>query len=59
MKRYPFKGQSLVEYGLILALATVVVIAALQVFGKNLGAVMDKSSGSIQKAKDYMDANSP
>jgi Flp pilus assembly pilin Flp len=41
------KGQSLAEYGLILALVAVFCIAALQLLGNNITTMLNKLSGSI------------
>lgn len=44
------KGQSLAEYGLILALVTVVCIGALQVLGGNMSTLFNNMSSSISTA---------
>jgi Flp pilus assembly pilin Flp len=41
------KGQSLAEYGLILALVTVVCIAGLTALGGNIGSLVNNSGNSI------------
>jgi len=41
-------GQGMVEYGLIIALVAVVVIAALSVLGTNASGIFTKISGSLQ-----------
>lgn len=40
-------GQTLVEYGLILALISIVAIAALSLIGTNVDAVFDSIGGSL------------
>ncbi len=40
-------GQTLVEYGLILALISIVAIAALGIIGTNVDAVFDSIGGSL------------
>lgn len=41
------KGQGMVEYGLILSLIAVVVIAALTLMGTNLQGMFNSTAGSI------------
>lgn len=41
-------GQGMVEYGLIIALVAVVVIAALTVLGTNTSGIFSKISTSLQ-----------
>lgn len=41
-------GQGMVEYGLIIALVAVVVIAALTVLGTNTSGIFGKISASLQ-----------
>jgi pilus assembly protein Flp/PilA len=41
------KGQSLAEYGLLLALVTVVCLTALQLLGGNLSNLMNNMSSQI------------
>jgi Flp pilus assembly pilin Flp len=43
-------GQSLAEYGLILALVTVVSISALQLFGGNMGQLLTNACTTISDA---------
>lgn len=42
------KGQGMVEYGLILSLIAVVVIAALTLMGTNLQGMFNSTAGSIK-----------
>jgi pilus assembly protein Flp/PilA len=42
------KGQSLAEYGLILALIAVVCIAALTLMGTNISAMLNGLAGTIK-----------
>jgi pilus assembly protein Flp/PilA len=42
------KGQSLAEYGLILALIAVVCIAALTLMGNNISAMLNGLAGTIK-----------
>lgn len=42
------KGQGMVEYGLILSLIAVVVIAALTLMGGNLTSMFNSTAGSIK-----------
>lgn len=44
------KGQSLAEYGLILALVAVFCIGALQVLGTNIQGMLTQLASSIQSA---------
>ena len=44
----PKKGQSLAEYGLILALIAVVCIAALTTMGTNISAMINGLAGTMQ-----------
>ena len=44
------RGQGLVEYGLILALSTVVAVAVLVFFGGTLSAVLEAIGQAIDKA---------
>ena len=48
MKSIKKKAQSLVEYGLILALVAIVAIAALQVLGKHVNEAAVKSGENIE-----------
>jgi len=41
------EGQGMVEYGLIIALVAVVVIAALTLLGGNLGNIFNRIAGQI------------
>jgi len=41
------RGQSLAEYGFILALVVVVCIGALQLLGQNMGTMFNGLAGSI------------
>jgi pilus assembly protein Flp/PilA len=41
------EGQGMVEYGLIIALVAIVVIAALIILGPAIGEVFNKSSNSL------------
>lgn len=55
------RAQSLVEYGLILALVAVVAIATLQLLGKKVNEAAEKSGDSVinttdNAAKAYCDA---
>lgn len=43
-------AQSLIEYGLILALVAVVAIAALQLLGKKINTAAEKSGTNIENA---------
>lgn len=43
----PQKGQSLAEYGFILALVVVVCIGALQLLGQNMGNMFNGLAASI------------
>jgi len=42
------KGQGMVEYGLIIALVAVVVIAALTLMGGNLKGMLNSVAGSVK-----------
>lgn len=44
------KGQTLVEYGLILALVAIVVIAVLTLLGDQLGAIFGKITATLGEA---------
>jgi Flp pilus assembly pilin Flp len=44
------RGQGVVEYGLILALSTVVAIVVLVFFGGTLSAVLDAIGSAIEQA---------
>jgi len=48
--RKPAKGQSLIEYGLILALIAVFCIGALTLMGQKIQAVLEKLTSSIGAA---------
>jgi len=50
MKRNKKKGQSLVEYGLILALVAVIAIAALQLLGDRVQTAADTAGTTVQTA---------
>jgi len=41
------KGQGMVEYGLIIALVAVVVIAALTLMGGNLKGLLNSAAGTV------------
>ena len=61
MKSNKKLAQSLVEYGLILALVAVVAIATLQLLGKKVNEAAEKSGDSVitttdNAAKAYCDA---
>jgi Flp pilus assembly pilin Flp len=43
------KGQSLAEYGLIIALVAVICLASLRLFGQNLGNMFNGIADSIGK----------
>lgn len=43
-------GQSMVEYGLIIALVAVVVIVALMTLGDKLRALFEKLAGKVEDA---------
>lgn len=49
-RRRTKNGQSLAEYGLILALVAVFCITALQLLGGNIQAMINQLAGSIQGA---------
>lgn len=49
-KRNARKGQSLVEYGLILALVSVVAIAALQLMGDRINTAVKSAGDQVQNA---------
>ena len=49
-KKAAKKGQSLVEYGLILALVAVMAIAALQFMGTKINAAATNSGNQVEKA---------
>ena len=44
------KGQGMVEYGLIIALVAIVVIAAIVLLGGNLNGIFQKTAGALSKA---------
>lgn len=46
------RAQSLVEYGLILALVAVVAISALQLLGKKVNDAADKAGDTVRDAAD-------
>lgn len=46
---YEEDGQSMVEYGLILALVAIVVIAVLSAMGGQLQSLFDKVKGKLQE----------
>lgn len=46
-KKRKITGQSLAEYGFILALITVVCLAALQLLGQNIGDLFNKIAASV------------
>jgi len=52
MKRNKKKGQSLVEYGLILALVAVIAIAALQLLGDRVQKSATTAGNTVQSASD-------
>ncbi len=41
------EGQGMVEYGLIIALVAIVVIAALVILGPKIGSIFNKASNSL------------
>ncbi len=49
-RRRPSSGQGLVEYGLILALSTVVAVVVLVFFGGTLSAVLEAIGQAIDQA---------
>jgi pilus assembly protein Flp/PilA len=49
-RRRARSGQSLAEYGLILALVAVFCITALQLLGGNIQSMINQLAGSIQNA---------
>ena len=44
------KGQGMVEYGLIIALVAIVVIAAIVLLGGNLTGIFNKTAGALSGA---------
>jgi len=46
------EGQGMVEYGLILALIAVVVIAALTLLGDHVAAIFDNIAGTLEGVGD-------
>ena len=42
------EGQGMVEYGLIIALVAIIVIAGISLLGNNIGLLFNKVSGSIK-----------
>lgn len=44
------KGQGMVEYGLIIALVAIVVIAAIIVLGGNLTTIFEKTASALSTA---------
>lgn len=53
MKNMKKNAQSLIEYGLILALVAVIAVTVLGKFGKTLSDTADKTNTSVSKASDY------
>lgn len=49
MKKFKKAAQSLIEYGLILALVAVVAIAALQILGKKVNTAATTAGDNIDK----------
>ena len=45
-----FRGQTLVEYGILVALVAIVVIAALLLLGPAIASLFDKVTNSINAA---------
>jgi Flp pilus assembly pilin Flp len=45
-----FRGQALIEYGLLLVLVVGIVVAALLVFGSTLGGLFDTINSKISGA---------
>jgi len=43
------KGQSLIEYALILAMVTVIAVTALQLLGQNMSKTLKDSADAIQE----------
>ena len=43
------RGASAVEYGLLVALIAIVIIAAVMLLGGNLSSIFDKTANSISK----------
>lgn len=50
MKNIKKKAQSLIEYGLILALVAIIALTVLGKFGKSITNVGDKASNSVNTA---------
>ncbi len=57
MKILKKKAQSLIEYGLILALVAVIAVTVLGKFGKTMTDSADKTSKTINSAADNAAAN--
>jgi Flp pilus assembly pilin Flp len=51
-KRTKSKGQSLVEYGLILALLSVVAISVLQIMGERIHSTVDTLNEKLEWAQE-------
>ncbi len=58
IKRNKKKGQSLVEYGLILALVSVVAITVLQLMGGEIQTTVENITDKMQDANTWSDDNS-
>ncbi|OGI02445.1 MAG: hypothetical protein A2Y25_01290 [Candidatus Melainabacteria bacterium GWF2_37_15] len=56
-QRKKSKGQSLVEYGLILALVSVVAITVLQTMGGEIQKTMKNVTNRVQNANDLAQAS--
>lgn len=52
MKKTKKVAQSLIEYGLILALVAIIAVAVLSKFGKTITAVGDKTDTTVTNASD-------
>lgn len=57
MKNSKKKAQSLIEYGLILALVAIIALTVLSKFGKSITNVGDKASTGVQTAGDNAQDN--
>lgn len=57
MRSMEKKAQSLIEYGLILALVAVVAVTILGKFGKTMTDTADKTNTAVSKASDNASAN--
>lgn len=57
LKKRVKKGQSLVEYGLILALVSVVAIAVLNTMGQHIRETVDSVNVELQSARETANTN--